>query len=134
MVHPERLEMFLHLGRLPPYGVEKGVICQPVFFPLVGWGESLQFCEFVLHAGSLSEDILRISLAGFDLPWVEDVLIGNFAGFIIVFCGSCECLFRGLHLDFLKFPALKLRLSLFLSYASSGWDTRLRHFDRLEPK
>ena len=88
VAHPERLEMFPHLGRLGPYLVEKGVICHPMFLPLVGWGQSLQFSEFVLHAGSLDEDILRISLAGFDLPLVEDVLIGNFAGFIIVFCGS----------------------------------------------
>ena len=77
--------MFPHLGRLPPYLVEQGVVCHPMFLPLVGWGQGLQIGEFVLHAGGLDEDVLRISLAGFDLSLVEDVFIGDLAGFIVIF-------------------------------------------------
>ena len=56
-----------------------------MFLPLVGWGQGLQVGEFVLHAGGLDEDVLRISLACFDFSLVEDVLIGNLAGLIVIF-------------------------------------------------
>ena len=85
VAHPERLEMFPHLGRFGPYLVEECIIRHPRLLPLIGWGQGLQTGELVLHAGGLDEDALRISLTGFDLSLVEDVFIRDLAGLVVVF-------------------------------------------------